>query len=223
MGPVDRAVKFCFVSFVVLAMMTSQVGATNTQGFYRGLKSGDRLDYVFVVHGSSSYGIPSLNERVYIIVNGMPPLPDIVTMASEVMSFNTTAYWANGSAMAVGGVIGLSFLIFVAVGNWPLLSDLMFVGLPSEYEMVDDSSVWGIRGGSTMGTLQTNVSLLFSKSDGATFQYYVLMRDLATDAEVLHTGVNRLSVGVSTPVLLSAAIISAEIIVAVLIIRRYRH
>jgi len=221
---VDRAAKFCLVSLLLLALMTSQADGANTQGFRWGLKIGDRLDYVFVAHSNYSYGVASVNERLCIVVNGMPPLPDVVTSVLEVISYNPTAYWANGSLITYGGaMMGIPFLIFVAVGNWPLLADLMFVGLSSDYEIVDDPSLWGIRGGYSMGSTLANTSMLFSKSDGAMYQYYVLVRDLVTDTEVFHNEVNRLVEGVSTPVLVSAAIISAEIVVAVLIIRRYHR
>ena len=219
----DRAAKFCFLSFVLLALMTSQAAGANTQGLYWGLKVGDRLDYVFVAHSNITYSAASLNERVYIIVNGMPMLPDIVTMASEAMSYNTTAYWANGSLMAFGGMTGPSLLMFVAIGNWPLLKNLMFVDLPPEYEMVDDSSLWGIRGGISLGNAQANMSFLFSKSDGGTYRYYVDVHDLATGDEILHNEFSRVTQGISTTVLVSVSIISGEIIVAALLIKRYRH
>lgn len=220
----DRAAKFCLVSFVLLALMTSQAGGTNTQGFYWGLKSGDRLDYVLTTHSNTSSYVLWLNERIHMIVNDLPQLPDMATSALEVMSNNATAYWANGSVIAYNGMaIGISYLTVVAVGNWPLLADLLFADFSPLYEVVDDSSVWEIRGGDTMGSIQDNVSLLFSKSDGATYQNSVLTSDVTTDAETLHTEVNRLAVGVSTPVLLSAAIISAQITVTVLVIRRYHR
>ena len=221
----DRAAKFCFLSFVLLALMTSQAAGTNTQGFYWGLNSGDRLDYTYELHGSPPYIIGSLNERFYIIVNGLPILPDTVTTLYGAMCNNVTAYWANGSPMGYDGMwLGSPATTFFAIGNWPILAYLFYASLLTDYEVVDDPSIWGVRIGYVMGSTQSNVSWTLSKSDGATVQYSTIMYDPLTHTDVFHAEVNRVAVGgVSTPVLVSAAVISAEIIVAVLIIRRYRR
>ena len=221
---VDREAKFCLVSLLLLALITSQADGANTQGLYWGLNSGDRLDYTYQMHVNLTYTVASLNERLYIIVNGLPTLPHTVTFLQEAMCYNVSAYWANGSLVRLGGTnVGLPGMMFFAVGNWPLLTDIVSAAPYNGSEIIDDPSVWGIRSGYAIGSTQNNATWTFSKSDGATIEYSSLMLDLISDTEIIHVQLDRVVEGVSTTVLVSAAIISAEIIVAVLIIRRYRH
>ena len=218
---------FLLVSLLLLALMISQADSANTQGLHWGLKRGDRLDFVYEMHTSFQDGVAAANEKIHIIVGDLPALPDVLRTFQQAVCMNATVFWANGSAISESGMMtGVRVQLMIAVGNWPLLTDL-YSSIRDLWQpwdtIIDEPSVWGIRSDHVVGTTLINESWTVSKSDGATIEYSSLMLDLISDTEILHVQLDRVVEGVSTTVLVSAAIISAEIIVAVLIIRRYRH
>ncbi len=218
-----KAAKFCPV-LLFLALMAAPADGANVQGLSWGLKSGDRIDYSFVTRSNLSYTAYSVTDRIYVIVNSLPPLPDRATNIQQAMAYNASAYWLNGTPLAPEGIAtGFPPTVFVAVGNWPLLTSLMSGPVIPEYQFIDDSTLWGFASNYTIATMYSDMSWTFLKSDGGTYHYSASLRDPTTDTEVYYAEFNRLTQGISTSVLVSVAIISAEIVVAVLLVRRYRH
>jgi hypothetical protein len=219
---------------LALVALTPLAHGANTQGLYWGLKNGDRLEYKTVTQNSLPYPYPLLNERFYVLVDSLPPIPDMVTEGHPLSYPNLTLYWENGSDVGLWG-IGPSLVPSLAahlprvvfpIGNWSVITGLYYSsGLTNLFE---NESVWVERGGEVdpYTNCMENVTATYLKSDGAIFQYLLTIRNTTTQEEVYHFEVIRFAEQTGLLVPLSVMVIGGTLILIVdiaLLIKMRRH
>lgn len=225
---------------LIVVLPMPSVYAANTQGLQWALKTGDRLDYVGTRYWNNSMGHGMISGKVYLLVDYLPSLPDILTSLRELDSVRTKTYWENGSVLPDGlafftylpinMLLDLNIPFFLPIGNWSLVGSLPYVNATYTGYVIENESTWSRHYDLVRRTLAFNETVSFLKSDGALYHYRrtlnITERALnITDIQDQFYGseISRIGGGIDSVTLAAVASISVELVAAAIIIRKRRR
>lgn len=157
-------------------------------------------------------------------------MPTRVRAVQQLYTF-LQGYWKNGSAM--NSTEPPSWVTVFAVGNWSLVTSMMSTYLGPSTRIVDGESEWSMeidQFGPEVGMI-TNITISFLKSDGALYKWNQTIHDFFADKDVFYCDITRVTggpqsgpgLGLEIPTLIAVASIPIEIVVAAVLIKKYRR
>ena len=110
---------------LILSQATNVI-AVNNQALDWGIEAGNRFNYdLEVTYHNATYSLDII-DKMYVIIDDLPVIPDNVSHLYEIAFYDFTTYWNNGTNMDNFWTNVMHFIPFYAIptGNWSLISDL---------------------------------------------------------------------------------------------------
>jgi hypothetical protein len=214
---------------LALVALTPVAYGANSQGLHYGVREGDRLDYAIVMRSRFPSVIVPTDDRLYVIVDSLGPIPDRVSIPEEFELAVLSFYWANGSEINSSSPYLQMRIIVLPIGNWSLASSVLFGDPPPPNStVIDNETLFGLRAAlvNSFFGFSGNMSLAYLKSDGSLNRYWLTLYSITNGSELMYYDLSRLKEGtgqIAPLTLISIAAIPILVVAAVLLIWRYRH
>jgi len=170
-------IQLFLVAAIIGAVLAAPAAAATSQGLEYAVKEGDRFNFLLEMESETS----SVSERLYIVVAGVPTIPNAMTVWTELMQIGFDVFWANGTAifwMILPFIFYpiteyVSHQICVPTGNYELLSELLLDTYTEKVTTTNGYYYWGAKYISMDAGYAVQVTLMYLKSDGFLASYTV--------------------------------------------------
>jgi hypothetical protein len=144
-----------------MAILVPPVVANN-QGLEWGVDIGDRFYFHYFMEGDDYFMFPYIDELYFADVDGLDTVPDDIQLMGELPNCYYSTYYLNGSIASES-----LFLLSLAmpIGNWTLLSEIISMGSPDDFTIIDTETEWGFEVEFTI-TYTIDYTIKYYKTDG---------------------------------------------------------
>ena len=228
MGTVGGQVKtkytltFCLIIFILWSFPT--VNAQNSQGLSWGVGNGTQIYYqVDYSKENLLLGFTPIRETIYMIIEDLPEIPEYANAFSDLMQYNLTTYWENGTRIQETNMAPFQLIVF-PIGNWSLYTEWILGQISGPnyiIEIIDTLDVWGLKQAINMTDYDMETLFEFSKIDGCISHMLSFSRNVSSGEFDYRTEVTR--VGLNLPILVaSGGVIGIEIVIVGIILRKFK-